>query len=95
MTLPADIIQIQTLINSGMAWQFEGHVGRTCMAAIENGDAMLGLTAHRDYWGNYVPSRNEVKEGTKGSIGRVEECNGPEYALELAAVGSDVMEVML
>lgn len=57
----------QGLINSGMAWKLEGHVGRTAMAMIENGDCMLGEEGHRDYWGNYVPSRHEVQSGTKGS----------------------------
>ena len=60
--------EVQDLIESGMAWRLEGHVGRTCMAAIENGDAVLGDTSHRDYWGNYVPSRHEVEPGTKGSV---------------------------
>lgn len=59
---------VQNLIDSGMAWRLEGHVGRTCMAAIEAGDAVLGEEGHRDYWGNYVPSRYEVKPGTKGSV---------------------------
>lgn len=60
--------EIQSLIDSGMAWRLEGHVGRTCMAAIENGDAVLGEESHRDYWGNRVPSRHEVVPGTKGSV---------------------------
>lgn len=59
---------IQDLIDNGMAWTLEGHFGRQCMEAIENGDAVLGPEGHRDYWGNYVPSRTEVKPGTKGSI---------------------------
>ena len=40
---------------------------------IEDGQCMLGEEGHRDYWGNYVPSRTEVKAGTKGS---------PEYMKE-------------
>lgn len=59
---------IQNLINSGMAWQFEGSVGRQCMDALDSGIAILGEVGHTDYWGNYVPSRHEVKAGTKGSI---------------------------
>jgi hypothetical protein len=50
------------------------------MAAIENGDAVLGPEGHRDYWGNYVPSRHEVKPGTLGSI---------EYANRLRAERGD------
>ncbi len=63
---------VQELVNTGMAWRLEGHVGRVCMLAIDNGDAVLGEAGHNDYYGNYVPSRTEVKSGTKGSV---------EYAL--------------
>lgn len=61
-------LSIQNLIDSGMAWRLEGHVGRQCMAAIDNGDAVLGTEGHTDYWGNYVPARSEVVPGTKGSV---------------------------
>ena len=58
----------QHLIDTGDAWRLEGHVGRTAMGLIEAGLCVLGEEGHRDYWGNYVPSRHEVKPGTKGSI---------------------------
>lgn len=58
---------MQELINTGTAWKLEGSVGRSAMALIENGECMLGEEGHRDYWGNYVPSRHEVKAGSKGS----------------------------
>lgn len=65
---PEEYIEnMQELINSGTAWKLEGSVGRAAMALIENGDCMLGEAGHRDYWGNYVPSRHEVQAGTKGS----------------------------
>lgn len=70
----------QTLINSGLAWRLEGSIGRQCMAAIEDGTCMLGMKGHRDYWGNYVPSRKEVKAGTKGSFDYVAERYGVEHA---------------
>lgn len=57
----------QELVNSGDAWQLEGHVGRTAMDLISAGKIMLGEEGHRDYYGNYVPSRHEVQPGTKGS----------------------------
>lgn len=63
----------QHLVDTGQAWQLEGHVGRTAMALIEAGQIMLGEQGHRDYWGNYVPSRHEVEPGTKGS---------PEYVAD-------------
>jgi hypothetical protein len=56
----------QKLINSG-TWGLEGSVGRAMMDCIKAGACMLGPEGHRDYWGNYIPSRFEVKAGTKGS----------------------------
>lgn len=65
----AETIEVlQDLINSGQAWHLEGSIGRAAMAAIEEGACVLGVDGHRDYWGNYVPSRTEVKPGTKGSV---------------------------
>ena len=58
----------QELIDSGLAWQLEGSVGRTAMDLIEAGECILGEEGHKDYWGNYVPSRYEVVPGTKGSV---------------------------
>ena len=66
------IVGYQGLIDSGQAWKLEGHVGRTAMDLIESGRCALGEEGHRDYWGNYVPSRHEVEPGTKGSIEYVE-----------------------
>lgn len=66
----------QALIDSGDAWRLEGSVGRSAMAMIEDGHCMLGEESHTDYWGNHVPSRYEVKAGTKGSPEFVaERCN--------------------
>ena len=61
-------LDLQALIDSGLAWRLEGSVGRAAHDAIESGACILGETGHRDYWGNYVPSRHEVAPGTKGSI---------------------------
>lgn len=58
---------IQDLIDSGSAWMLEGHIGRQCMRAIEDGVAVLGRTRTRDYWGNTIPARTDVVSGTKGS----------------------------
>lgn len=64
---------VQQLINSGDAWRLSGAEGRQCMSFIDAGICMLGKEPHNDYWGNYVPSRSEVVEGTKGSRGFVEQ----------------------
>ena len=63
-----DVNNLQELIDSGMAWRLEGSVGRAAMRAIEDGECVLGEVGHKDYWGNYVPSRYEVEAGTKGSL---------------------------
>ena len=62
----------QNLIDTGMAWKLEGSIGRECMRLIEAGVCMLGPTGHRDFWGNYVPSRYEVAPGSMGSQDYVE-----------------------
>lgn len=73
-----DGFDLQEIINSGLAWQLEGSIGRDAMNCIEEGYCILGETGYRDYWGNYVPSRYEVDPGTKGSI---------EYADKLTGCG--------
>lgn len=70
------IAAYQELVNTGQAWQLEGSVGREAMALLTAGRIMLGEEGHRDYWGNYVPSRHEVEPGTKGS---------PEYVARMEA----------
>jgi hypothetical protein len=69
------VAMFQGLIDSGQAWRLQGSYGRTAMAMIEDGVCTLGPTGHRDYYGNYVPGRDEVEPGTKGS---------PEYVAERA-----------
>ena len=59
---------MQKMINSGQAWKMEGSVGREAMSLLESGDCILGEEGHKDFYGNYVPSRTEVKAGTKGSV---------------------------
>ncbi|MDW9531908.1 hypothetical protein RWE87_13455 [Sinorhizobium meliloti] len=80
-----DEFDAQELINSGLAWRLEGSIGRQCMAALESGACMLGRDGHRDYWGNYVPSRDEVQAGTKGSFDYVAERYGVKHAETQAA----------
>lgn len=70
---------VQNAINSG-AWAFQGSYGRTMMDAIRGGYCLLGHTGSRDYYGNYIPSRDEVEEGTKGSYEYVIRMQGQEWA---------------
>jgi hypothetical protein len=57
----------QMLIFSGAAWKLEGAVGREAMQLLEIGACMLPKKSCRDYYGNYIPSRDELKAGTKGT----------------------------
>lgn len=80
------IATYQAMVNSGQAWKMEGHVGRTAMDMIKGGVILLGREGHRDYYGNYVPSRTEVKAGTKGSAGFVEDRQGREHREAMEAI---------
>lgn len=63
-----EIEVMQRMINDGSAWKMEGSTGRAAMAMLESGECILGTEAHYDAYGNRVPSRTEVKSGTKGSV---------------------------
>ena len=60
--------QMQDLINNGEVWKFEGSYGRAAMSMLESGACMLPEEQMQDYYGNTVPSRNDLKEGTKGTL---------------------------
>ena len=62
------IAMFQAMIDDGSVWKLQGSYGRTAVNLIESGLCMLGPVGHRDYYGNYVPSRFEVKPDTKGSL---------------------------
>lgn len=75
---------VQRRINDGSIWKLEGSAGRGAMALIEQGLCMLGTTQHFDYWGNLIPARDNVVEGTKGSYDFVAERSGTEWADRMA-----------
>jgi len=50
------------------------------MEAIESGVCVLGKSRARDYYGNTIPSRDDVQAGTKGSYDYVAERQGVEWA---------------
>lgn len=62
--------EMQRLIDSGQAWLMEGYVGRQAMNALEIGACMLPTERCTYYYGGTVPSRYDVKPGTKGSYKR-------------------------
>ena len=71
---------LQAAINGGDAWSLQGSYGRELMAAITNGFCMLGTKPARDYWGNVIPARDDVKPGTKGSYEFVARMQGEMWA---------------
>ena len=50
------------------------------MDAIEAGVCLLGKSRARDYYGNTIPSRDDVEAGTKGSYDYVVQHHGVEWA---------------
>ena len=62
------LAEMQEAINTGMAWKMEGRIGRKCMDLLSNGVCFLPLQDHYDYWGNEIPSRNKVANGSLGSL---------------------------
>jgi hypothetical protein len=43
-------------------------LGREAMRGLESGKYFLPNESQKDYYGNHIPSREQVKEGTKGSL---------------------------
>ena len=60
---------VQEMINSGIIWSMEGSMGRQAMSLLESGACMLPKESHKDYYGNHIPSRDMLKDGTKGTFG--------------------------
>lgn len=60
--------EMQYLIETGLAWKMEGAIGRSAMDLLRTGACFLPKESHRDYYGNRVPGRNDVKKGTTGSL---------------------------
>jgi ABC-type cobalamin transport system ATPase subunit len=63
-----NVTEIQQQINSGLVWKLEGSVGRFASDMLEAGACMLPLERKIDYYGQVVPSRNDLKSGTKGTF---------------------------
>jgi len=77
---------LQRQINSGLIWKMQGSCGRAAMSAIESGHCILGRESHRDYWGNGIPSRDDVVAGTKGSAKFCSDLWGPEWLAKIEAL---------
>ena len=77
---------LQRAINGLTAWRMQGSYGRAMMQAINDGYCMLGREHTRDYWGTRIPSRDEVRQGTKGSFEYVADLHGVEYAMQMEEI---------
>lgn len=62
------VTQTQRGIESGDIWKFEGSVGRFAMGCLEAGVCFLGTAPTYDYYGNAIPPRGVLNEGTKGTL---------------------------
>lgn len=80
----AYFMALQRQINSGLIWRLQGSAGRAAMEAIRSGHCILGRKACADYYGNQVPGRKDVQDGTKGSVGFAAKLHGKAYALTIA-----------
>ena len=60
--------QMQQLLDDGSVWRLEGSAGRAAMEAITSGACFLANVPSRDYYGNRIPARGELKEGSKGTL---------------------------
>lgn len=66
--MEAGVTEMQSLITSGDVWKFEGFMGREAMSLLESGACYLPEKETFDYWGNRIPSRDDLQPGTKGTL---------------------------
>jgi len=77
---------LQRAINAGYCWGLQGSYGRTMMDAIKSGHCLLGARDFNDYYGNHIPSRDQVVNGTVGSLQFVIDNMGADWADEMGRV---------
>lgn len=63
-----NLTELQEWVNSGVAWQLEGAVGREAMHHLTTGALYLPDVRHVDHYGTVVPSRDDLKPGTAGTL---------------------------
>lgn len=90
------LTKAQNLLNAGDLFKFEGSVGRSADDMLESGILILPEEVTYDYYGNAIPPRSAVKEGTKGSVGLAIEFwseveNGNDNAVEYVEQYRDFM----
>lgn len=63
-----EIQQMQEWIDKGYAWSMEGAVGREAMRGLESGMYFLPNQSFTNPYGQHIPSREEIRIGTDGSL---------------------------
>jgi len=63
-----NVTPTQQSIETGDIWKFEGSAGRFAMSCLEAGICFLGEKLTRDYYGNTIPPRGVLEDGSKGSL---------------------------
>lgn len=63
-----EIWHMQELIDSGACWKMEGSVGREAMRMLESGACMLPTVPRYNAYNNRIPTRNEVKPNSTGTL---------------------------
>ena len=72
MLFEDEIEMFQRMIDNGSVWFLQGSYQRTTMEYINSGYCSLGKKGFKNQFGAYIPSRYEVKEGERGSVGYVQ-----------------------
>lgn len=67
------VTSTQKGIDNGQCWHFEGSQGRLAMSCLKSGICILPEQHEYDAYGNYVPSRNDLQDGTQGTLGLAQE----------------------
>jgi hypothetical protein len=60
--------EYQKLINTGDVWKLQGSEGRYAMGLLDCGVCYLPTKSTFDYYGNRIPSRKDLQNGSKGTM---------------------------
>lgn len=60
--------KMQNMIDTGMVWHMEGAMGREAMHLLEIGACFLPNKPRRGAYGQSIPSRTMLKNGSAGTL---------------------------
>ena len=80
------IEQMQVWIDKGFVWSMEGSVGREAMRGLKSGMYFLPDTSYTNPYGQHIPSREEIRIGTAGSLDNSLEYYTDESNIELLEI---------